>query len=87
MPTMNISLTAELAGFVEHEVRAGRYASASELVRESLRLLEQEKMLQAEKLRLLRAAVQDGLDDMAAGRFSDRTIEDIAREVLAEDVG
>lgn len=86
MPTMNISLTAELAGFVEHEVRTGRYASASELVRESLRLLEYEKAVEAEKLAILRAAVQDGLDDMAAGRLSDLTVEEIAREVLAQDV-
>jgi antitoxin ParD1/3/4 len=84
MPTMNIDLTAELAEFVEHEVRSGRYTSASELVHESLMLLEREREFEAEREAALREAVQAGIEDMLAGRFSDQTIDDIAREVLAE---
>lgn len=82
MPTMNISLTAEIAAFVEREMRSGRYASASEVVRESLRLLERERALEEEELTLTRAAVAEGLADMEAGRFSDRTARDIAQGVL-----
>jgi len=37
---MNVSLTPELEKFVSAKVRAGRYTSASEVVREALRLLE-----------------------------------------------
>lgn len=84
MPTMNISLTPELASFVEREVKGGSYASASELVRESLRMLEREKDIEAEKHAMLKTAVQAGLDDARAGRFSDRTVAEIAGEVLAE---
>ena len=84
MPTMNISLTPRLASFVEREVKSGLYASASELVRESLRILEREKQVEAEKHAMLEAAVQAGLDDVEAGRFSDRTVAEIAAEVLAE---
>jgi antitoxin ParD1/3/4 len=38
---MNVSLTPELEKFVDHKVGSGRYNSASEVVREALRLLEE----------------------------------------------
>jgi len=37
---MNVSLTPELEQFVSAKVQSGRYNSASEVVREALRLLE-----------------------------------------------
>lgn len=37
---MNVSLTPELDRFIEDKVKSGRYGSASEVVREALRLLE-----------------------------------------------
>jgi antitoxin ParD1/3/4 len=38
---MNVSLTPELDQFVAGKVESGRYTSASEVVREALRLLEE----------------------------------------------
>jgi len=38
---MNVSLTPELDRFVAGKVESGRYNSASEVVREALRLLEE----------------------------------------------
>ena len=38
---MNVSLTPELDKFVAAKVESGRYTSASEVVREALRLLEE----------------------------------------------
>jgi len=38
---MNVSLTPELEKFVAEKVDSGRYTSASEVVREALRLLEE----------------------------------------------
>jgi antitoxin ParD1/3/4 len=38
---MNVSLTPELEKFVAVKVDSGRYTSASEVVREALRLLEE----------------------------------------------
>ena len=38
---MNVSLTPELDQFVAAKVSSGRYTSASEVVREALRLLEE----------------------------------------------
>jgi antitoxin ParD1/3/4 len=37
---MNVSMSAELEGFVRESVATGRYKSASEVVREALRLLQ-----------------------------------------------
>ena len=38
--TLNVSLTPELSRFVDNRLRSGKYLSASEVVREALRLLE-----------------------------------------------
>jgi antitoxin ParD1/3/4 len=38
---MNVSITTELEKFVNAKVESGRYNSASEVVREALRLLEE----------------------------------------------
>jgi len=38
---MNVSLSAELERFVRERVSSGRYRSASELVRDALRLLQE----------------------------------------------
>ena len=42
---MNVSLTPELENFVADKVKSGRYTSASEVVREALRLLEEREQL------------------------------------------
>jgi antitoxin ParD1/3/4 len=43
MSTMNVSLPAELAEFVEREVASGEYGTASEVVRDGLRLLRRDR--------------------------------------------
>jgi antitoxin ParD1/3/4 len=65
---MNVSLTPELEKFVEETVATGRYASASEVVRASLRNLEEDERLKSH----IRAKIQRGLDDVAAGRLTSR---------------
>jgi antitoxin ParD1/3/4 len=84
MATMNISLPDELVDFVEGEVSGGGYTSSSEVVREAIRLLQHDKDLEAEKLAVLRREVGLGLADAAAGRFSDKTVFELADEVRRE---
>ena len=59
---MNVSLTPELEALVQEKVATGRYASASEVVREALRLLEQRDRAATEETAWLRKAWQEGLD-------------------------
>jgi antitoxin ParD1/3/4 len=47
---MNVSLTPQLEKFVNNKVRTGRYNSASEVVREALRLLEEHELARSAQL-------------------------------------
>ena len=83
---MNVSLTPELERFVRDKVESGKYNSASELVRESLRLLDERDQMYQIKLERLRADIQVGLDDIDAGRVVPFDAADIikrGRERLA----
>lgn len=84
MATMNISLPADMADFVEREVSQGGYSSSSEVVREALRLLQHDKAQEQEKLAILRREVGIGIEAAAAGHFSRKSVSDIADEVMRE---
>jgi antitoxin ParD1/3/4 len=58
---MNVSLTKELEQLVSEKVRSGRYLSASEVVREALRLLEERDRLRDLRAQELRREIQKGL--------------------------
>jgi len=85
MPTMNINLTDEFAEFVSSEIADGEYASASEMVRDALRLMRRDRDMEAYKLELLRQQIDVGMAQAASGDYSDRTVSQIADSVLAED--
>lgn len=80
---MNVSLPEELAEFVKAKVSTGRYTSSSEVVREALRLLEQQDIRNAEKLRWLQKAWQDGIDSGDAGELDIDALKREARQQLA----
>lgn len=61
----NVSLGKYYDKFVEEKVRSGRYATASEVIRDGLRQLENQEQSEAEKLAILREEVRKGLDDPA----------------------
>jgi antitoxin ParD1/3/4 len=52
MPTkmrqLNVSITPYFSKFIQKKVKSGRYSNASEVVREALRRLDQEELLQAQ---------------------------------------
>lgn len=64
---MNISLTPTLEEFVQHKVTSGLYNSASEVIREGLRLLEDKEKYKEMKLQELRKEIQKGIDSLDRG--------------------
>lgn len=68
---MNVSLTPELEQIINFKVQSGLYNSASEVVREGIRLLQQRDEMREMKLEALRTEIQKGIDDLEAGRFRD----------------
>jgi len=59
---MNVNLTPQLEELVRSKVASGLYTSASEVVREALRLLVEQDRLKEAKLEQLRSEVRRGLD-------------------------
>jgi antitoxin ParD1/3/4 len=64
---MNISLTPELERLVDEKVKSGRYASASEVIREGLRLLEEREELKQQHLAEVRRKIDRGIDQLDRG--------------------
>ena len=64
---MNVSLTPELERRIAERFESGRYASASEIVREGLRLLFEAEASVADRRRRLRAEIAVGLDQLDRG--------------------
>jgi antitoxin ParD1/3/4 len=77
---MNISLTPHLEAMIRERVESGSYNSASEVVREALRLLEQEDQLRTLKMQKLRQDIQEGLDSGPSARFDPQEIKRAARD-------
>jgi antitoxin ParD1/3/4 len=59
---MNISLTPHLEELVKGKVDSGLYNSASEVMREALRLLEERDQLRKLRLEELKSDIQKGID-------------------------
>ena len=64
---MNVSLTPELEKFVVSKVESGRYHSASEVVREALRLLEERDQVKSAQLLEFNQELGRRLDALARG--------------------
>lgn len=73
---MNVSLTPQLESWVKQKVESGRYHSASEVIREGLRLLDDKEQAQQAKLDALRQDIRDGLD---SGEPSPLDMDDVIR--------
>lgn len=67
MPTHNVNITEHQSAFIQELVTAGSYNSASEVVREGLRLVEQQHQAHAEKLEALRKIAKDAFDSLDRG--------------------
>ena len=69
--SLNVSLTPELEKFVQERVKSGRYQTASEVVREALRLLEAQEQTYEEALARVRAKLKRGMEQAERGELHD----------------
>jgi antitoxin ParD1/3/4 len=74
---MNVSLTNELDHFVAAKVASGRYTSASEVVREALRLMEERDQARESQLAVFNRELGDRLHALDRGEHKE------ARDVRA----
>ena len=68
---MAIPLTPEIEEIVNAKVQTGQYSSATEVVQEALRLLEERDRLQALRSDELRQKIADGLESLRLGNSVD----------------
>lgn len=77
MATTSLSLGEHWENFIRKEIATGRYGSASEVVRDALRTLEERKA----KLEALRAHLAQGALQAREGQF----VEDFSVDQLIAD--
>ena len=68
---MNISLTPELESFIKKKVACGLYTSASEVVRESLRLMHTYDDVQKQRLSEIRKSIDAGMAQVSHEEYVD----------------
>jgi len=78
MATTSLSLGNHWEVFIKNEISSGRYGSASEVVRDALRSMEERKS----KLEALRAYLAQGAQQAKAGNF----VDDFSMDSLISDL-
>ena len=76
---MNVNLTPHLEALVRSKVNSGMYTSASEVVREALRLMDEQDRLRTAKLDELRGEVRKGLESGASEKWDVASLKAKAR--------
>ena len=77
MANTSLTLGEHWEVFIKNQISSGKYASASELVRDGLRLIEQRET----KIAALQHAITEGLESGVAENFS---MEELQKELDAE---
>jgi antitoxin ParD1/3/4 len=77
--SLNVSLTPELEQFVQSRVATGFYQTASEVIREGLRLLEEREQMRVAAREELRAKIRRGVEQADRGELLDG--ETVFREI------
>lgn len=82
MATTSLSLGEHWEVFIKNEISSGRYGSASEVVRDALRSMEERKS----KLEALRHHLAQGTEQAKAGEFVDGfTMDALINDLDNED--
>jgi antitoxin ParD1/3/4 len=75
--SLNVSLPPELENRVRQHVESGLYGSASEVIREALRLFEAYQSMRESSLAALKADIDQGVADIEAGKVREIDIESL----------
>ena len=78
--SMNVSLPIELESRVRQRVESGMYGSASEVIREALRLFEAYEQVKTSKLDSLRQDIAKGMIDLKNGRTREVDFESLKQQ-------
>lgn len=83
---LTVTMPADMAALIKEAVAGGDYASSSEVVREALREWKARRAVQLQEFVDLKADIDKGLADLAAGRtqpFDAAQIVERGRQLLA----
>jgi len=82
---MNVSIGPDFEDYVRSKVESGDYASASEVVRDGLRLLREKELLFEARLQSLRGVIQKGIDQLDRGesRDGELVMEELRAKLLS----
>lgn len=81
--SLNVSLPPELESRVRAHVASGMFGSASEVIREALRLFEAYQSVQSATLANLKKDIEQGQADKRAGRVAPLNIESTKADAKA----
>ena len=81
---MNISLTPQLEEMVNRKIASGMYTSASEIIREALRLLEEHDRIREIQIREMKEQVTAGVQQIREGKVKTFDVDSIM--ALAEQL-
>jgi antitoxin ParD1/3/4 len=81
--SLNVSLPVELENRVREHVASGLYSSASEVIREALRVFEAYQAMRTRTLAALKSDIDEGMADVRAGRVSSIDFSELKAEARA----
>lgn len=83
---MNVSIGRELEDYIQQKVATGDYASASEVVREGLRLLKDRERSRDAEIEAIRKTIEEAWQQSETGPFLDgpAVMEEIRQRIEAK---
>jgi antitoxin ParD1/3/4 len=78
---MNISITPELEALIDKKLKTGMYNSASEVVREGLRLLKEHDEIKELRLRELKKEIQKGYDSAGGNTAKEWNLDQLKEKI------
>lgn len=79
---MNITLGNEFERRIEKKIKSGLYTSASEVIRDGLRLLFEKDVIKEKQAELLKEEISKGFMQLDSGKTGNSTVAEIFQKAL-----